>query len=196
MSEITGNSAQRAVLFTGTNFDTFVITPSWLNPFTMVQSHPHSIASAEEAPRSLIGSEYMHRRPRAAKYRSPRSIAAITEGIIDEFGAEEGPVRMCIGICQTLFEHPDDPTYIQDFNRWTSVVNQVCAQREIAFNAERVCADIISEIWNASYEAVSRREAELAQPQLAFEEVPPAFEELVQEADMIHARGLGISLNN
>jgi hypothetical protein len=135
----------------------------------------------------------MHRRPRAAKYRSPRSIAAITEGIIDEFGAEEGPFRMCFGICQTLFDNPDDPTYIRDFNRWTSVVNQVCARREIAFNAEQVCAEIISDIWNASFKEAHRADFE---PQDAFDEVAPAFEVLVHEADLIHARGMGISLDS
>jgi len=134
----------------------------------------------------------MHRRHRTAKYRSPRSIAAITESIIDEFGAEEGPFRMCVGICQTLFDHPDDPAYVHDFNRWTKVVNQVCARRRIAFDAERVCAEIISEIWNDTLKETSRRESEPKVPQ---EKGSLIFEQLISQSDVIHARGMGISFD-
>ena len=135
----------------------------------------------------------MHRKTRALKYRSPRSIATITEGIIDEFGEEEGPVRMCIGICQTLFDNPDDPAYIRDFDRWTRVVNQVCARRNIPFDAEQVCAGIISDIWNNTFKKSERRQSE--QPAL-LEDGALLFERAFTEADMIHARGMGISLES
>jgi hypothetical protein len=134
----------------------------------------------------------MHRRPKAAKYRSPRSIAAITEGIIDEFGTQDGPFRMCVGICKTLFDHPDDPEYIHDFDRWTKVVNQVCARRRIAFDAERVCARIIGEIWSDTLKGTTSLEWE---PQMPLEAVSLIFEELISESDVIHARGMGISLD-
>lgn len=101
----------------------------------------------------------MRKRPRAvaATRLRPRSITLITEGVINDFGEDEGPLRMCIAICQTLFDNPDDPAYVEDFYLWTRVLSQVCAQRNIVFDVQQVCAELISDFWQSAYGKAGHR---------------------------------------
>lgn len=121
----------------------------------------------------------------------PRSITLITEGVINDFGQDEGPLRMCIAICQTLFDNPDDPAHVEDFYLWTRILTQVCEQRKIVFDVQQVCAELISDFWqNAFGMASHRKPLRTHSPR-----DPLSFDQRISDVDVFHARGLGIQLS-
>lgn len=111
-----------------------------------------------------------------------RAIAAIVESAIDEFAGEkrtyDGLLIMCRHIAQVLVQNPGASAYEQDYQLWVDAMNNACAKRGIDFDARGTCGALVS----------------LAQTSALEQKETGNFARRISGADVIRARGMGISL--
>lgn len=129
-----------------------------------------------------------------AKLDRPRAIAAIANGVIEEFGRKEGLKRICEYIYRLLSEHPDDAVYLSEAALWSNTLEAVCKQRGIRFDAkEAIVTMLVTRLGSRKAErSIKRGRAVLRKSD---EDRRKTFEEHVgplSATDEVHARGMGI----
>lgn len=129
-----------------------------------------------------------------AKLPRPRAIAAIVEGAINDFEEEkrldEGLLKMCRHISDTLIQHIGDLAYEQDYRLWVETMDGVCAKRGIKFDTKATCEAFVTIAWTRASE--ERLAARMTKPN---KRVQKDFADLVTGGDAIRARGMSITLD-